>query len=129
MAFAITEVDNPFPTAMWCPSVTKTYADQSSGAQSAIDFGAAVFQNARVIIYIKTPPSATNVITATLQAGTGASCTNPVNIAQGIITMVTGDTAMYLEIRGVYQGLFRSFILTVTTSANSIVYDAQVDVC
>ena len=129
MAFAITEVANPFPTAMWSPSVTKTYADQSSGAQSAVDLTNAAFSAAKVIIYIKTPPSATNVITATLQAGTGASCTNPVNIAQGIITMVSGDTAMYLEIRGIYQGLFRSFILTVTTSANSISYDAQVDVC
>lgn len=130
MAFALTTFDNPFSAQGWTASVTKQYADLNSGAIAAYDLTATTWQAVRVLVHVKTPPSATNVITATLQAGTGASCTLPVNIAQRTVTMLSGDTDIDFQMHGIYPiGYFRSLILTVTTSANSITYDAQVEVC
>jgi hypothetical protein len=128
MAFAIVNFDNPMTPVAYVPVLTTQYADQSAG-NNVIDFGAAVFSAARVCVDVKTPPSATNVVTATLQVGTGAAVTNPVNIAQKAVTMQSGDTTIEFQMHGISQVLFRSCKLILATSANSISYDAQVEVC
>ena len=136
MAFAITNFTNPFPTAMWDTGTTvkKQNADVTNvtNAQTCVDLGSASFSAMRVIFYGKTMGtlSTGDVMTFTVQVGTGAALTSPVNIIQKAITVLSTDTAFCFEVMGIAPSLFESYTVTFVTSSNhTLTYDYQVEVC
>jgi hypothetical protein len=113
--------------SMWDTAESTKVTEQGAGTVTT-DFGAEAFRAVRVIVYIKTPPVAGDYVTFTVQVGTGAAVTSPRNIAQVKKYMLTGDTTMEFQIHGVSQALFRSCNLVASVSADSIVYDAFIQV-
>jgi hypothetical protein len=131
MAFAAVNFTNPVVATNLCTGQTQQLADQVIGGLAVIDFGAAVYRAAKLQVYIKTLTAlvATDVAVFTLQVGTGAALTLPVNIIQKSITMATGDASLQFVMHGISQTLFRSCKLTVTsTGSHAFTYDAIIDV-
>jgi hypothetical protein len=132
MAYAITNVTNPFTAVMWESSVTSQQELTAvDGTPTTVDFNAAVFKAARVILNFKTFGTLTtgDTVTVTLQVGTGAAVTSPKNIAQKVVTVISGDTTIGMQLFGISQSFFRSCNLIVTTSSShTVTYDVQIEV-
>jgi flagellar basal body L-ring protein FlgH len=133
MAFAITNFTNPYVALAYDPDVTKQNADVSnvSTTQTAVDLSSAVYSTMRAIFYFKTFGTLTtgDVITITIQVGTGASVTSPQNIIMASRTVLSTDTAVCLSLHGMSQALFESYQVTVVTSSNhTVTYDYQIEV-
>ena len=136
MAFAITNFANPFPAAMWdtgstCTNQQNGITNVAGTAQTAVDGGSASFTAMRAIVYVKTFGTLTtsDVFTFTVQAGTGASVTNPVNIIQKAVTVLSTDTAIVFEVFGIAQVKFESYQVVVgTSSSHTCTYDYQIEI-
>jgi hypothetical protein len=132
MAFAITNVTNPFTAIAWEPAYTVQKADITnvSTTQTAVDTGSAVYKACRFIFYGKTIGTLTtgDVITITVQVGTGAAVTNPQNIINKQITALSSDVTFCCELFGTAQTTFESYQVTVTTTSNhTLTYDYQIE--
>jgi hypothetical protein len=136
MAFAITNFANPFPAAMWDTGATDTsqkadVTNVAGTAQTAVDGGSASFSAMRAIVYVKTFGTLTtgDVFLFTVQAGTGASVTSPVNIIQKAVTVLSTDTAIVFEVFGISQVKFESYQVVVSTTGNrTCTYDYQIEI-
>lgn len=73
--------------------------------------------------------AATNTVRISVQAGTGAAVTNPVQIAQQLLTMETNDTELLFQFIGWSEAGFQSYRVIITSSNGAAVsvVDVMVD--
>src|SRR5215471_7232991 len=110
MAFAITNRAWQYSVALGVPAAHKELADQTA-TTSTVDTGIVGLKFARARIYVKTfgTLTAADTFRATLQVGTGSAITAPENIAQDVVTVETGDTALTMDLVGESQAGFQSW--------------------
>ncbi len=130
-AFAITNELFANRTASWIPSCHRELADQAASV-AAFNTGIAGLRWIRAKVYVKTFTTLTtgDVFTVTIQVGTGTAVTSPVNVAQANVTVVSGDTALVIELIGstaVNTGYQSYEIVIATSSSHSFVADIMID--
>lgn len=128
-AFALTNKQFASWEAAWLPAAHNELADQT-GTTGTQNTGVVGLKWARVRISVKTfgTLTAADTFRATLQVGTGASITNPENIAQANVTVETGDTSLQIVMIGASQNGFQSYKIIITTaSSHSFTADIMVD--
>jgi len=134
-AFSITNKQFATPAGSYVPAAHVELADQTLVAGTVTtavqNTGIAGLKWIRVKGIVKTLGafSATETMRVTVQAGTGAAVTSPVNIAQVLITMETGDTGHTFEMFGWSNAGFQSYqiIITCSDGAAVSVLDLMVD--
>ena len=112
------------------PAAHVSLADQTgtTGVQNSAIVG---LQFARCRVRVKTfgTLTAADTFRATLQVGTGAAITGPVNIAQATITVETGDAEITFDLDGWSQTGFQSWKVIFTAASShtftaDLVFDA-----
>ena len=121
-AQTITNIGYADRPASWIPACHSELADQTlvggTLTTTTVNTGIAGLKWIRVRGIIKTLGgfSAAETMRISVQAGTGAAITSPTQIAQIILTMETGDTALTFEMVGWSNAGFQSYAIIITCS-------------
>jgi hypothetical protein len=131
-AFSITNFRFAVLDSSFVPSMHREFADQTMVAgtvvTATVDTGIVGNKWVRVRAIVKTLTglAATGRVQITVQAGTGAAITNPTNIAQQTVGMITGDTALLFQFEGWSNAGFQSYAVAITALSAAGAVDAGV---
>lgn len=130
MANTVLNLGNPFPTQEWVFSKNLPDVTTVSGAQTTVNTGITGLTAMRATFNFKTfgTLTAADTVDITIQVGTGAALTNPRQLLYTRRVVLTGDTAIDVQLIGLTQVAFQSYAVTVATaSSHTVTYDYTVE--